>query len=64
MLQIKNVSKTFNTGTINEKKALKGPSEFNSVLIVGEKASAAGLKGQFNANIGNSITSIFYYYRR
>ena len=58
-LGIKGVDTYFGWGLLNEKKALKGPSEFNSVLIVGEKASAAGLKGQFNANIGNSITSIF-----
>ena len=53
------LSLNFGWGLLNETKALKGPSEFNNILIVGERASAAGLKGQFNANIGNSKTSIF-----
>ena len=53
------VDTIFGWGLIDETKALKGPAQFNSILIVGERASNAGLKGQFNANIGNSVTSIF-----
>ncbi|WP_455043069.1 autotransporter domain-containing protein [Leptotrichia buccalis] len=46
-------------GILNEKKALKGPAEFDNILLVGKNADLAGRKGQFNANIGNSMTSIF-----
>ena len=53
------VDTIFGWGLLDETKALKGPAQFNSILIVGERASNAGLKGQFNANIGNSVTSIF-----
>ncbi|WP_036100442.1 S8 family serine peptidase, partial [Leptotrichia sp. oral taxon 215] len=53
------VDTIFGWGLLDETKALKGPAQFNSILIVGERASNAGLKGQFNASIGNSMTSIF-----
>ena len=53
------LSLNFGWGLLNEKKALKGPAEFNNILIVGPNANAGGLKGQFNANVGNSMTSIF-----
>ena len=49
----------FGWGLLNEEKALKGPAQFDNILLVGKKASDNGLKGQFNANIGNSMTSIF-----
>ncbi|ERK53176.1 S8 family serine peptidase, partial [Leptotrichia sp. oral taxon 879] len=53
------VDSTFGWGFLNEKKALKGPSQFSNELLVGERASNAGAKGQFNANIGDNITSKF-----
>ena len=53
------VDTIFGWGLLDETKALKGPAQFNSILIVGERASNAGLKGQFNASIGNSMISIF-----
>ena len=53
------VDTIFGWGLLDETKALRGPAQFNSILIVGERASNAGLKGQFNANIGNSVTTIF-----
>ncbi len=49
----------FGWGLLNEEKALKGPSQFKNILLVGKNADNAGLKGQFNANIGNFMTSIF-----
>ena len=53
------VDSTFGWGFLNEEKALKGPSQFSNELLVGERASNAGSKGQFNANIGDNITSKF-----
>ena len=53
------VSSRYGWGYLNEEKALKGPAQFDNILLVGKKASDNGLKGQFNANIGNSMTSIF-----
>ena len=53
------VDNYFGWGLLNEEKALKGPAQFNNILIVGRNADMAGLKGQFNANIGNFVTSIF-----
>ena len=53
------VSSRYGWGYLNEEKALKGPAQFDNILLVGKNASDNGLKGQFNANIGNSMTSIF-----
>ena len=53
------VDSSFGWGLLNEEKALKGPSQFSNELLVGERASNAGAKGQFNANIGDNITSKF-----
>ena len=53
------VSSRYGWGYLNEEKALKGPAQFDNILLVGKNAALAGLKGQFNANIGNSMTSIF-----
>ena len=53
------VSSRYGWGLLNEEKALKGPAQFDNILLVGKNASDNGLKGQFNANIGNSMTSIF-----
>ena len=49
----------FGWGLLNEEKALKGPAKFSRELLVGERAANAGLSGQFNANIGDNITSTF-----
>ena len=49
----------FGWGLLDEQKALKGPAQFNSELLVGKSGVNAGLKGQFNANITNNLTSIF-----
>ena len=53
------VDNYFGWGLLDETKALKGPAQFNNILIVGRNADMAGLKGQFNASIGNSMISIF-----
>ena len=53
------VDSVFGWGLLNEEKALKGPAMFSSELLVGENAANSGLRGQFNANIGNNITSVF-----
>ena len=53
------VDNYFGWGLLDETKALKGPAQFNNILIVGRNADMAGLKGQFNASIGNSLISIF-----
>ena len=53
------VSSRYGWGYLNEEKALKGPAQFDNILLVGKNAALAGLKGQFNVNIGNSMTSIF-----
>ena len=56
------ISAKYGWGYLNEEKALKGPAEFNNVLIEGQRVLASGndnLKGQFNANIPDGIVSIF-----
>jgi len=53
------VDNKFGWGLLNERKALKGPAEFSNELLVGESAARNGAKGQFNANIGDNITSKF-----
>ena len=49
----------FGWGLLDETKALKGPAKFSSELLVGKSAADAGLRGMFNANIPDNITSIF-----
>ena len=53
------VDEIFGWGLLNEEKALKGPAKFSRELLVGERAANAGLSGQFNANVGDNITSKF-----
>ena len=53
------VDEIFGWGLLNEEKALKGPAKFSRELLVGERAANAGLSGQFNANVGDNITSTF-----
>ena len=58
MLELKNVSKTFNPGTVNEKKALDKLSlnlnEGDFVTIIG--ANGAGKSTLFNAICGTFYT--------
>ena len=53
------VDTIFGWGLLDETKALKGPAKFSSELLVGKSAADAGLRGMFNANIPDNITSIF-----
>ena len=53
------VDTIFGWGLLDETKALKGPAQFSSELLVGKSAADAGLRGMFNANIPDNITSIF-----
>lgn len=53
------IDTVFGWGYLDEEKALKGPAEFNNILLVGENADKAGARGKFNANIGKDIISIF-----
>ena len=53
------VDTVFGWGLLDETKALKGPAQFSSELLVGKSAADAGLRGMFNANIPDNITSIF-----
>ena len=53
------VDTVFGWGLLDETKALKGPAKFSSELLVGKSAADAGLRGMFNANIPDNITSIF-----
>ena len=53
------VDEVFGWGLLSEEKALKGPAKFSRELLVGVNAANAGLSGQFNANIGDNITSTF-----
>ena len=58
MLSIENISKTFNPGTVNEKKALKGLSlsveDGDFISIIG--ANGAGKSTLFNAIAGTFLT--------
>ncbi len=53
------VDSKFGWGYLNEIKALNGPAKFDNILLVGERASNAGLKGKFNANITDEGRYIF-----
>ena len=58
MLKIDNISKTFNPGTVNEKKALSGLSltvnDGDFISIIG--ANGAGKSTLFNAIAGTFLT--------
>ena len=58
MLQVKNISKTFNPGTVNEKKALSGLSlhlgKGDFATIIG--SNGAGKSTLFNAICGDFLT--------
>ncbi len=57
MLQLKNVSKTFNAGTVNEKKALRN---LNLDLKDGDFATIVGSNGAGKSTMFNAITGAFY----
>ena len=57
MLQIEHVSKTFNPGTINEKKAL---IDLNVSLKDGDFATIVGSNGAGKSTMFNAITGAFY----
>ena len=56
MLKIENVCKTFNTGTVNEKKALKG---LNLHLKPGEFVTVIGGNGAGKSTMLNSVAGVF-----
>lgn len=57
MLEMKHVSKTFNPGTVNEKKAL---CDLNLVLEDGDFATIVGSNGAGKSTTFNVITGAFY----
>ena len=57
MLELKNVCKTFNPGTVNEKKALTG---LNLVLEHGDCATIVGSNGAGKSTMFNAITGAFF----
>ena len=57
MLEMKHVSKTFNPGTVNEKKAL---CDLNLVLEDGDFATIVGSNGSGKSTTFNAITGAFY----
>lgn len=57
MLQLEHVSKTFNPGTINEKKAL---IDLNVTLADGDFATIVGSNGAGKSTMFNAITGAFY----
>ena len=57
MLQLKNVRKTFNAGTVNEKKALTG---VNLTLEDGDFATIVGSNGAGKSTMFNAIAGSFY----
>lgn len=57
MLELKNVCKTFNPGTVNEKKALTG---LNLVLEHGDFATIVGSNGAGKSTMFNAITGAFF----
>ena len=57
MLQIEHLSKTFNPGTVNEKKAL---TDLNLVLDDGDFATIVGSNGAGKSTLFNAIAGSFY----
>ncbi|MCC6094354.1 MAG: ATP-binding cassette domain-containing protein [Eubacterium sp.] len=57
MLQLKNIRKTFNPGTVNEKKALNG---VNLKLEDGDFATIVGSNGAGKSTMFNAIAGTFY----
>ncbi len=57
MLSVKNISKTFHPGTVNEKMALK---QVNLELADGDFATIVGSNGAGKSTLFNAITGAFY----
>ena len=57
MLQLKHIEKTFNPGTVNEKKAL---TDLNLDLKDGDFATIVGSNGAGKSTMFNAITGAFY----
>ena len=57
MLRIEHVSKTFNPGTVNEKKAL---TDLNLVLENGDFATIVGSNGAGKSTLFNAVAGTFY----
>ncbi|MBP3477632.1 MAG: ATP-binding cassette domain-containing protein [Lachnospiraceae bacterium] len=57
MLSLKQISKTFNPGTVNEKKAL---DQVNLELADGDFATIVGSNGAGKSTLFNAITGAFY----
>ena len=57
MLDIKNISKTFNPGTVNEKRAL---TDFSLHLESGDFATIVGSNGAGKSTLFNAIAGCFY----
>ena len=57
MLVMRDVSKTFNPGTVNEKCALKN---LNLTLKQGEFATIVGSNGAGKSTLFNAITGVFF----
>ncbi len=57
LLELKNIYKTFNEGTVNEKKVLKGLS---LSLESGDFATIVGSNGAGKSTMFNAITGVFY----
>ncbi|MEG1774599.1 MAG: ATP-binding cassette domain-containing protein, partial [Oscillospiraceae bacterium] len=56
MLTLKNISKTFNPGTVNEKKVL---DRFNLHLAPGEFVTMIGSNGAGKSTVMNAIAGSF-----
>ncbi len=57
MLDLKNISKTFNPGTVNEKRALEGA---NLHLEPGDFVTIVGSNGAGKSTLFNAIAGVFY----
>ena len=57
MLQVKNISKTFNPGTVNEKRAIM---DLSLTLADGEFATIVGSNGAGKSTLFNAIAGTFY----
>lgn len=57
LLELKSIYKTFNEGTVNEKKVLKG---LNLSLESGDFATIVGSNGAGKSTMFNAITGVFY----
>lgn len=57
MLEVKNISKTFNPGTVNEKRAI---TDLSLTLADGEFATIVGSNGAGKSTLFNAIAGTFY----